>query len=75
MRLQETGQRQHHEHDPDADRVLSFAQWIELIGVSRSAGWRLLNGGGGPKVTQLSKNRVGIQVRHNREWLASRVRG
>jgi hypothetical protein len=52
----------------DDDRVLSFAQWIELNGISPATGRRILAGGKGPKILRLSDRRIGIRVRDNREW-------
>src|SRR5262249_7101681 len=56
------------------EQVLSFAQWCALNGISKRTGRRLLAAGDGPVVTQLSEKRIGITVRNNRAWQASRAR-
>jgi hypothetical protein len=53
----------------DLDRVMTFAQWCERIGVSPATGRRILKSGRGPKVTLLSERRMGIRERHHLEWL------
>jgi predicted DNA-binding transcriptional regulator AlpA len=58
----------------DIDRVLSFPQWAKLTGLSERTGREIIERGEGPKVVQLSPNRIGIRVRDHREWLASRTR-
>ncbi len=60
--------------DPDDNRVLSFAQWCALNGISFATGRRLINAGKGPSIIQLSPRRIGITVRDNRLWQASRMR-
>jgi hypothetical protein len=56
-------------------RVLSFKQWCEVNGFSAATGRRILQSGSGPKVTQLSPNRIGIREDHNAEWQETRIRG
>jgi hypothetical protein len=58
----------------DDDRVMSFKQWCILNGVSERTGRRLLDGGDGPTITRLSPRRIGVSVRNNRAWQASRER-
>jgi hypothetical protein len=55
-------------------RVLTFAQWCALNGISLATGRRILKSGKGPVVTQLSDRRIGISVRANAEWQAARAR-
>ena len=55
-------------------RVLSFRQWCQLNGFSEATGRRVINGGQGPVVTQLSPRRIGITVGANLAWQASRAR-
>jgi hypothetical protein len=55
-------------------RVLSFRQWCELNGFSEATGRRLVAGGAGPIITQLSARRIGITIANNRVWQASRAR-
>jgi predicted site-specific integrase-resolvase len=55
-------------------RVLSFADWCRLNGVSPATGRRILKSGKGPVVTQLSARRIGITIGANAEWQSSRAR-
>jgi predicted DNA-binding transcriptional regulator AlpA len=57
----------------DDDRVLSFKQWCEINGFSRSTGQRIISAGNGPRFIQLSEKRIGVTVAENRRWQASRV--
>jgi hypothetical protein len=56
------------------DQVLTFRQWCGLNNFSPRTGRRVLAGGTGPIVTQLSARRVGIKVANNRRWQQSRER-
>jgi predicted DNA-binding transcriptional regulator AlpA len=58
----------------DFDRVLSFPQWAKLAGLSERTGRDIIERGDGPKVVQLSPNRIGIRVCDHREWLTARTR-
>jgi predicted DNA-binding transcriptional regulator AlpA len=58
----------------DLDRVLSFPQWAKLAGLSERTGRDIIERGDGPKVVQLSANRIGIRVCDHREWLAAKTR-
>ena len=60
------------EHDDR--RVMSFKQWCELNGFSKDTGRRIIKGGQGPKVLQLSDRRIGITIAANREWQQARER-
>jgi len=60
-------------HDND-HRVLSFRQWCELNGFSLATGRRIVAGGTGPIITQLSIRRIGVTIANNRAWQASRAR-
>jgi hypothetical protein len=72
---------QSRQSDPAADRelelnqfrVMSFAQWCALNGISPATGRRLLRSGRGPIVTQLSDRRIGITVGANMAWQAKRA--
>ncbi len=55
------------------DRVLSFMQWCELNGFSRSTGQRVISAGHGPRLIKLSEKRIGVTVGENRRWQASRL--
>lgn len=59
----------------DDDAVLTFKEWVTLIGIGERNGRRLLREGLGPKVTHLSERRIGIRRRDNREWQEQRTRG
>jgi hypothetical protein len=54
-------------------RVMSFAHWCALNGISPATGRRLLKAGHGPIVTRLSHRRIGITVGANIEWQAKRA--
>jgi hypothetical protein len=56
------------------DQVLDFRQWCALNRISPRTGRRILDAPGGPVVTQLSANRIGISVKNNRAWQGSRER-
>jgi predicted DNA-binding transcriptional regulator AlpA len=58
----------------DLDRVLSFPQWAKLAGLSERTGRDIIERGDGPKVVQLSPNRIGIRICDHREWLAAKTR-
>jgi hypothetical protein len=62
-------------HTDDDNRVLSFAQWCALNGISKATGRRIINAGNGPIITELSPRRIGVTVGNNRRWQASRARG
>ena len=55
-------------------RHLSFREWCALKGISERTGRRILASGNGPKVTQLSANRISIREDHDAQWEDSRVR-
>jgi hypothetical protein len=84
MRTREDQRRaeQSRQPDPAADRelelnqfrVMTFARWCELNGISPATGRRLLRSGRGPIVTRLSDRRIGITVGNNRRWQESRAR-
>jgi predicted DNA-binding transcriptional regulator AlpA len=79
LREHERRAKQRRQSDPDRDRgldqyrILSFADWCRLNGISQSTGRRLLRNGHGPAVTRLSDRRVGISVGANAEWQAART--
>jgi hypothetical protein len=55
-------------------QVLTFLQWCSLNNLSERTGRRILAGGSGPVITDLSAQRIGITVRANRAWQDSRAR-
>jgi hypothetical protein len=82
----ERRQRQRAQSDPARDRaqalalmerlnddaVLTFAQWICLLGIGARTGRRILRNGHGPPIVWLSERRMGIRVGAHRAWLAAR---
>jgi predicted DNA-binding transcriptional regulator AlpA len=56
------------------DRVLTFGQWCAVNGFSEATGHRIIKGGNGPAVLQLSTRRIGIKESANAAWQASRTR-
>jgi hypothetical protein len=57
----------------DDDRVMSFDDWCNLNGFSRSTGQRIVASGEGPQFIQLSAKRKGVTIGENRRWQKSRV--
>lgn len=57
----------------DDDRVMSFDDWCNLNGFSRSTGQRIVASGKGPRFIQLSPKRKGVTIGENRRWQQSRV--
>jgi hypothetical protein len=55
------------------DMVLTFSEWCTLNGIGERNGRRILERPGAPVITRLSARRIGITVRHNREWQQSRA--
>ena len=54
-------------------RVMTFAHWCRLNGISPATGRRLLRSGRGPIVTLLSDRRIGITIGANIAWQAKRA--
>jgi predicted DNA-binding transcriptional regulator AlpA len=83
MTLREFERRaaQRRRSDPAADReiglgqfrILSFAQWCALNGISPATGRRLLKSGQGPTRIRLSDRRIGISVAANAAWQEARA--
>jgi predicted DNA-binding transcriptional regulator AlpA len=57
----------------DDNRVLSFRQWCEINGFSRSTGQRIIAAGKGPRLIQLSERRIGIRLSDHRRWQEARL--
>jgi hypothetical protein len=55
------------------DCVMTFDEWCELNGFSRSTGQRIIVGGSGPVFVRLSARRKGVTVGENRRWQGSRL--
>jgi predicted DNA-binding transcriptional regulator AlpA len=68
-----TGQSSFHHASVDDDRVMSFIEWCELNGFSRSTGQRIIASGKGPRFIQLSEKRKGVTFGENRRWQGSRL--
>jgi len=58
----------------DPNQILSFHEWCRLNRISIRTGRRIITGGDGPVITQLSPNRFGITVGNNARWQRSRER-
>ena len=58
----------------DQDRVLTMSEWAEAASISPRTARELIATGKGPRVVELSPNRLGIRVCDHREWLAERTR-
>jgi hypothetical protein len=56
------------------NQVLRFSEWCSLNDISPRTGRRIFARGDGPATTRLSPKRIGITVRANKEWQASRER-
>ena len=57
------------------NQILTFPEWCRLNRISVRTGRRIITGGDGPVVTQLSTKRIGVSVANNAAWQASRARG
>jgi hypothetical protein len=57
------------------DRVLTLSEFAEIAGISLVTLRRRIAAHDGPIVTKLSERRLGIRVRHAREWLDARASG
>jgi hypothetical protein len=57
------------------DQVLTFPEWCRINRLSERTGRRILDGPDRPTITYLSARRIGITIRNNRLWQASRERG
>jgi hypothetical protein len=57
------------------DRVLTLAEFAKIAGISLVTLRRRIAAHDGPIVTKLSERRLGIRVRHAREWLDARAGG
>jgi hypothetical protein len=54
--------------------VMSLPEWCFLNGFSPRTGRRIVARGEGPKITQLSRQKVGVTAKDNAAWQASRAR-
>jgi hypothetical protein len=57
------------------DRVLTLSEFAKIAGISLVTLRRRIAAHDGPTVTKLSERRLGIRVRHAREWLDARATG
>ena len=58
----------------DQDVVMTVPEWAEKASISLKTARELIERGEGPKVVQLSENRIGIRVCDHRAWLLQRTR-
>ena len=58
---------------PDGDRVLTFSEWCGGNGFSIPTGRRLKKIGKGPDFILLGTRTLGVTIRENRRWQASRT--
>jgi predicted DNA-binding transcriptional regulator AlpA len=56
-------------------QVLTVKQWSALVGISTRTAKRRIKANDGPRLVQLSTNRVGITVGAHKAWLEARARG
>jgi predicted DNA-binding transcriptional regulator AlpA len=60
------------EHSPTKQQrlgqVLTFKEWLKLVGVSKSTGIRILESGNGPPKIRLSDRRFGIRLSDHLKW-------
>ena len=52
----------------DQYKVLTFKEWITLVGVSRSTGLRILDSDDGPPKIRLLERRFGIRLSDHLKW-------
>jgi hypothetical protein len=57
------------------DQVLTLSEFAKIAGISLVTLRRMIAAHSGPIVTKLSERRLGIRVRHAREWLDARASG
>lgn len=55
------------------DRVLTLSEFANIAGISLVTLRRRIAAHDGPIITKLSERRIGIRVRHAREWLDARA--
>ncbi len=57
------------------DRVLTLSEFAEIAGISLMTLRRRIAADDGPIITKLSERRLGIRLRHARDWLDARASG
>jgi hypothetical protein len=60
--------------DRDDLRFMTIAEFAARESISVATAKRLIRGGRGPQVTELSTRRIGIRIDHYRQYCNSRVR-
>ena len=55
------------------DRVVTLSEFAEIAGISLMTLRRRIAAHDGPIITKLSERRLGIRVRHARQWLDARA--
>jgi hypothetical protein len=63
-----------HFSDTHDQQILSFVEWCALNNISPKTGRRILKAPGAPVVTMLTSTRIGISIKSDRDWKASRAR-
>jgi hypothetical protein len=58
----------------DEDQVETIDEFSKSVGLHPVTVRRLIKRGEGPTITWMSARRMGVRVRHKREWLDSRTR-
>jgi len=58
----------------EQDRVFTLAEWAKEASISPRTARELIATGRGPRVIELSPNRLGIRVCDHREWLKEHTR-
>lgn len=54
------------------DQVMPLRQFAALAGISIATLRRRIAAGDGPIITRLSQRRLGVRLRHGRQWLDAR---
>jgi hypothetical protein len=58
----------------DLDKVTPISAWFRRIGLPARSGFRLIQSGKGPVLTELTERRKGVRERDHIAWLESRRR-
>jgi predicted DNA-binding transcriptional regulator AlpA len=54
------------------DTVLSYTQWLKLVGLGKTSGLRMRASGQAPRFWKISPKRIATTLGEHRAWLASR---
>jgi hypothetical protein len=58
----------------DLDKVTPLSDWFRRIGLPARSGFRLIQSGKGPALTELTERRKGVRERDHIAWLEARRR-